>query len=188
MSKKIQEKYLKYKNKLKISPNNPTYEYKINKYTKQFNDIHGAGIDIQKYLDDNNINSNSNINQLEEQNDIANKNIESNLNNIQNNMSTRLKNNTKNNNINGETLVEKVIDNLEYSQEELERLKFDYLNYKNIFMNQKNEFFEDIESYLDDLKKEYSEYVAVSNKVRQKFDKKIKTFHQKIEEAKKRNF
>lgn len=190
MSKKIQEKYLKYKTKLNNSPNNPTYEYKINKYTEQFNTIHGAGIDIQKYIDDNN-NNNIKSNAFEEQG--AN-DIESNLMNIQNNMSPRTKTtspdlSTKSTkNTDGENLVDKVIEDLEYSQEELEKLKWNYLNYRDKFMNKKDQFLEDSEIYLNNLKKEYNLFVAISDEAKIKFDKEISTFHEKMDELRKRTF
>jgi len=164
MSKKIQEKYLKYKNKLKISPNNPIYEYKINKYTKQFNDIHGAGINLEDYIKQNSATTEQD----------TNIDFNTNITTPQKSMKGEK----------GEILVEQVIKDLESSQEELQRLKFDYSN----FFSQKKNFFKDIEQEHEDLRKAYTLYTAISNEAKDEFDKKIIEFHKKIDEIKKRNF
>jgi len=169
MSKKIQEKYLKYKTKLKNSPNNPTYEYKINKYTEEFNTIHGAGVKIDDYI--NNINFDKKIVQSSQKTE----------NPIDNGKKTE-------NSIDNENKIEEVIDKLEKSQDELKSLKSDYLNNQQTFIEQRNQFLKDSEMFLNDLKEAYNTFKSVSKEVDDRFDEEINTFHEKMDELKKRTF
>ena len=55
-------------------------------------------------------------------------------------------------------------------------------------MNKKDQFLEDSEIYLNNLKKEYNLFVAISDEAKIKFDKEISTFHEKMDELRKRTF